>query len=63
MARLRGAVGRGRSAGLLSCDTVPAGITVTNLGELGIESMTGVIPPPDEGRLCPIQAAQRPTYW
>ncbi|WP_327117509.1 2-oxo acid dehydrogenase subunit E2 [Nocardia sp. NBC_01730] len=46
MARLRGAVGRARSVRLLSSDTAPASITVTNLGELGVDSVTGVIPPP-----------------
>ncbi|WP_327098104.1 2-oxo acid dehydrogenase subunit E2 [Nocardia vinacea] len=46
MARLREAVTRARAARLRSTDTVPASITVTNLGELGVESVLGVIPPP-----------------
>ncbi|WP_280427143.1 2-oxo acid dehydrogenase subunit E2 [Nocardia brasiliensis] len=46
MAQLRGAVGRARAGRLLSSDTRPAGLTVTNLGEMGVESVIGVIPPP-----------------
>ncbi|MEV2225966.1 2-oxo acid dehydrogenase subunit E2 [Nocardia vinacea] len=46
MVRLREAVTRARSGRLRSSDTAPASITVTNLGELGVESVIGVIPPP-----------------
>ncbi|WP_433716027.1 2-oxo acid dehydrogenase subunit E2 [Nocardia sp. CA-084685] len=46
MGRLRGAVTRARSGRLRSSDTALASITVTNLGELGVESVFGVIPPP-----------------
>jgi pyruvate dehydrogenase E2 component (dihydrolipoamide acetyltransferase) len=46
MKRLRDAVTRARAARLRSSDTVPATITVTNLGEPGVESVLGVIPPP-----------------
>lgn len=46
MVRLRGAVSRARSARLLSSDAAPASITVTNLGDLGVETVFGVIPPP-----------------
>lgn len=46
MSRLRGVVERARSTRLRSSDTAPASITVTNLGELGVDSVIGVIPPP-----------------
>ncbi|WP_316574433.1 2-oxo acid dehydrogenase subunit E2 [Nocardia canadensis] len=46
MVRLRGAVDRARSARLLSSDAAPASITVTNLGDLGVDMVFGVIPPP-----------------
>lgn len=46
MVRLRGAVDRARSARLLSSDAAPASITVTNLGDLGVDAVFGVIPPP-----------------
>ncbi|MGS2810505.1 2-oxo acid dehydrogenase subunit E2 [Nocardia sp. MW-W600-9] len=46
MVRLRGAVDRARSARLLSSDAAPASITVTNLGDLGVDTVFGVIPPP-----------------
>ncbi|WP_328401549.1 2-oxo acid dehydrogenase subunit E2 [Nocardia sp. NBC_00403] len=46
MARLREVVDRARSGRLRSSETVAATITVTNLGELGVESVLGVIPPP-----------------
>ncbi|UGT67809.1 2-oxo acid dehydrogenase subunit E2 [Nocardia gipuzkoensis] len=46
MDALRGAVGRARTARLRSADAVPATITVTNLGELGVDSVFGVIAAP-----------------
>lgn len=46
MDALRGVVGRARSARLRSADAVPATITVTNLGELGVDSVFGVIAAP-----------------
>ncbi|MEU7143916.1 2-oxo acid dehydrogenase subunit E2 [Nocardia sp. NPDC046473] len=46
MVQLRGAVSRARSGRLLSSDTAAATITVTNLGEMGVDSVIGVIAPP-----------------
>ncbi|WP_459958668.1 2-oxo acid dehydrogenase subunit E2 [Nocardia sp. IFM 10818] len=46
MAALRGIVERTRTLRLRSSDTVPATISVTNLGELGADSVFGVIPAP-----------------
>ncbi len=46
MRRLRELVSRARNGRLRSSDTAPATITVTNLGELGVESVQGVIYPP-----------------
>lgn len=46
MDALREVVGRARSARLRSADAVPATITVTNLGELGVDSVFGVIAAP-----------------
>ncbi len=46
MDAMREVVGRARSARLRSADTVPATITVTNLGELGVDSVFGVIAAP-----------------
>ncbi|MBB5155999.1 dihydrolipoamide acetyltransferase family protein [Saccharopolyspora phatthalungensis] len=46
MRRLRELVSRARTAHLHSSDTTPATITVTNLGDLGVESVQGVIYPP-----------------
>ncbi|QLY28595.1 2-oxo acid dehydrogenase subunit E2 [Nocardia huaxiensis] len=46
MAALRGAVSRSREARLHAADTTPATLTVTNLGELGVDSVYGVIAAP-----------------
>ncbi|MET7768317.1 2-oxo acid dehydrogenase subunit E2 [Nocardia sp. NPDC005366] len=46
MARLRALVARARDARLRSTDTTPATITVTNLGDLGAETVFGVIAVP-----------------
>ncbi|MFX0577794.1 2-oxo acid dehydrogenase subunit E2 [Nocardia nepalensis] len=46
MTQLRDVVARARQARLRSSDTVAATITVTNLGDLGVESVIGVISPP-----------------
>ncbi|MER5390260.1 2-oxo acid dehydrogenase subunit E2, partial [Saccharopolyspora sp. NPDC002686] len=46
MRRLRELVSRARTGRLRSSDTTPATITATNLGELGAESVQGVIYPP-----------------
>ncbi|PSK27324.1 2-oxo acid dehydrogenase subunit E2 [Nocardia seriolae] len=46
MAALRGVVQRTRTLRLRSSDTAPATITVTNLGDLGVDSVFGVIPAP-----------------
>ncbi|WP_109522680.1 MULTISPECIES: 2-oxo acid dehydrogenase subunit E2 [Nocardia] len=46
MERLRALVDRARDARLRSADTTPATITVTNLGDLGAETVFGVIAVP-----------------
>jgi len=46
MRDLRDLVGRARRGRLRSGDTIPASITVTNLGELGVDAVFGVIHPP-----------------
>ncbi|MBF6468254.1 2-oxo acid dehydrogenase subunit E2 [Nocardia beijingensis] len=46
MDALRGVVARARTARLRSSDAVPATISVTNLGELGVDSVFGVIAAP-----------------
>lgn len=46
MAALRDVVARGRRGRLRSADTAPASITVTSLGELGVDAVFGVIHPP-----------------
>jgi pyruvate dehydrogenase E2 component (dihydrolipoamide acetyltransferase) len=46
MTALRDVVGRARRGRLRSSDTAPASITVTNLGELGVDEVHGVIHPP-----------------
>jgi pyruvate dehydrogenase E2 component (dihydrolipoamide acetyltransferase) len=46
MARLDELVGRARRGRLRSSDTVPASLTVTNLGDRGADSVAGVIHPP-----------------
>ncbi|WP_054812654.1 2-oxo acid dehydrogenase subunit E2 [Nocardia arizonensis] len=46
MGALRDVVARARAARLRSTDTVPATITVTNLGDLGVDSVFGVIAAP-----------------
>lgn len=46
MEALRGVVGRARTARLRSADAVPATITVTNLGDMGVDSVFGVIAAP-----------------
>ncbi|MGY2012068.1 2-oxo acid dehydrogenase subunit E2 [Nocardia gipuzkoensis] len=46
MDALRGVVARARTARLRSADAIPATITVTNLGELGVDSVFGVIAAP-----------------
>ncbi|MGD9749764.1 MAG: dihydrolipoamide acetyltransferase family protein [Acidimicrobiia bacterium] len=46
MAALRDVVTRARRGRLRSADTAPASITVTNLGELGVDAVFGVIHPP-----------------
>lgn len=46
MQRLRELVSRARTGRLHSSDTTPATITATNLGDLGAESVLGVIYPP-----------------
>ncbi|MBH0781748.1 2-oxo acid dehydrogenase subunit E2 [Nocardia bovistercoris] len=46
MRALREVVTRARAARLRSADTVPATITVTNLGDLGVDSVFGVIAVP-----------------
>ncbi|MBF6176620.1 dihydrolipoamide acetyltransferase family protein [Nocardia blacklockiae] len=46
MAALRGLVSRARSGRLRSSDTTDATVTVTNLGDLGVDSVYGVVPIP-----------------
>ncbi|MTE14278.1 dihydrolipoamide acetyltransferase family protein [Nocardia aurantiaca] len=46
MAALRGVVERARAVRLRSSDATPATITVTNLGDLGVDSVYGVIAAP-----------------
>ena len=46
MSRLRDVVRRARSGRLRSSEATGATITVTNLGDLGVESVFGVIYPP-----------------
>ena len=46
MSRLRDLVGRARAGRLRSSEATGATITVTNLGDLGVESVFGVIYPP-----------------
>jgi pyruvate dehydrogenase E2 component (dihydrolipoamide acetyltransferase) len=46
MARLDEIVGRARRGRLRSSDTVPASLTVTNLGDRGADAVAGVIHPP-----------------
>jgi pyruvate dehydrogenase E2 component (dihydrolipoamide acetyltransferase) len=46
MARLTDVVGRARRGRLRSSETAPASITVTNLGDLGVETLLGIIHPP-----------------
>jgi pyruvate dehydrogenase E2 component (dihydrolipoamide acetyltransferase) len=46
MARLRDVVSRARTGKLRSSDTAEASLTVTNLGDLGVDSVFGVIHPP-----------------
>jgi pyruvate dehydrogenase E2 component (dihydrolipoamide acetyltransferase) len=46
MAAVRGVVARARSGRLRSSDVTPATITVTNLGDLGVDSVFGVIAMP-----------------
>ncbi|GGN93775.1 2-oxo acid dehydrogenase subunit E2 [Nocardia rhizosphaerihabitans] len=60
MVRLRGAVDRARSARLLSSDAAPASITVTNLGDLGVDTVFGVIPPPQVAIVGLGAVSQRP---
>ena len=58
MAALRGAVERARRGTLRSSDVAEASLTVTNLGDLGVEAVFGVIHPPQVaivgfGRIAP----------
>lgn len=58
MDALRGAVERARSGTLRSSDVAEATLTVTNLGDLGVEAVFGVIHPPQVaivgfGRIAP----------
>lgn len=46
MSALRGAVSRSRDGRLHAADATPATLTVTNLGELGVDSVYGVIAVP-----------------
>lgn len=46
MRALRGAAGRARAARLNAADVTPATLTMTNLGELGVDSVFGVIAAP-----------------
>ena len=46
MIALREVVGRARRGRLRSADTTPASLTVTSLGELGVDAVFGVIHPP-----------------
>lgn len=46
MDALRDVVARARRGRLRSSDTTPASITVTNLGELGVDEVHGIIHPP-----------------
>ena len=46
MARLRAVVARARKGRMRSSDTVAASLTVTNLGDLGVDQVAGVIHPP-----------------
>ncbi len=46
MAAVRGIVARSRDGQLRAADATPATLTVTNLGDLGVDSVFGVIPPP-----------------
>jgi pyruvate dehydrogenase E2 component (dihydrolipoamide acetyltransferase) len=49
MARLHDIVTRARRGRLRSSDAAPASITVTNLGDLGVEAVFGIIHPPQVG--------------
>jgi pyruvate dehydrogenase E2 component (dihydrolipoamide acetyltransferase) len=49
MARLQDIVTRARRGRLRSSDAAPASITVTNLGDLGVEAVYGIIHPPQVG--------------
>ncbi|WP_280247916.1 dihydrolipoamide acetyltransferase family protein [Nocardia abscessus] len=60
MDALRGVVARARTARLRSADAVPATITVTNLGELGVDSVFGVIAAPQVAIVGFGAVAQRP---
>ncbi|RDI55247.1 dihydrolipoamide acetyltransferase family protein [Nocardia mexicana] len=60
MAALRGVVSRARSGRLRSSDTTPATITVTNLGDLGVDSVFGVIAVPQVAIVGLGAAADRP---
>lgn len=46
MGAVHDVVARSRTARLRSSDAVPAGISVTNLGDMGVRSVFGVIPAP-----------------
>ncbi|WIY00506.1 dihydrolipoamide acetyltransferase family protein [Amycolatopsis mongoliensis] len=60
MTRLRELVGRARGARLRASDLAEPTITVTNLGDLGVESVHGVIYPPQVALLGFGAVAERP---
>ncbi|MGY2039911.1 2-oxo acid dehydrogenase subunit E2 [Nocardia gipuzkoensis] len=60
MDALRGVVARARTARLRSADAIPATITVTNLGDLGVDSVFGVIAAPQVAIVGFGAVAQRP---
>ncbi|WP_225924501.1 2-oxo acid dehydrogenase subunit E2 [Pseudonocardia abyssalis] len=61
MAALLGAAGRARSGRLRSSEADGATLTVTNLGELGVDAVTGVIFPPQVALVG--FGAVRPRAW
>ncbi|WP_227999605.1 2-oxo acid dehydrogenase subunit E2 [Nocardia australiensis] len=61
MAALRGVVERARSGRLRSGDVTPATITVTNLGDLGVDSVFGVIAAPQVAIVGLGAVAERPS--
>ncbi|RDI68311.1 dihydrolipoamide acetyltransferase family protein [Nocardia pseudobrasiliensis] len=60
MAAIRGVVARARAGRLRSADATPATITVTNLGDLGVDSVFGVIAVPQVAIVGVGAVAERP---